>query len=368
MKLNFYKTIIPLLTALAAGAWALPPKTWDAIFNAEGEGDYVRAPIDGQVRFFKYTYYGEVQPVAFAVKGDGFDFVVSGNLKVSSDKIEKNGFYGSCNETKEVWISCFNRPQTFGKESQVVNIKGVDLACGDDLYALRDMRIKFKNPEAQKWWNLKFEQSEKVKRDKLAEFRVEEQEHLSEVKAASGMIVDARDGQMYRTILVDGRTWLAQNVNYNIPGESWCYEDKDSYCSRGGRLYTLEGARQACPKGFHLPRDREWQDMLTGLTGCYDGVQNCGAFGSKLKAKTGWQGGGGTDDYGFTVFSAGRRDVVGRGFRYVDMGEYAAFWSAQNGRNETIWIWVLGRMGDNMVRELAPNNKNAYSVRCIDGD
>ena len=36
--------------------------------------------------------------------------------------------------------------------------------------------------------------------------------------------------------------------------------------------------------------------------------------------------------------------------------------------NETIWLWVLGRMGDNMVRELAPSKFNGYSVRCIDGD
>jgi uncharacterized protein (TIGR02145 family) len=117
-----------------------------------------------------------------------------------------------------------------------------------------------------------------------------------------------------------------------------------------------------------LPRDREWQDMLTGLTGCYDGVQKCEAFASKLKARTGWQGGGGTDEYGFTAFGSGRREVVGRGHRYVEMGEYTAFWSSQNGRNSTIWIWVLGRMGDNMVRELAPNAGNGYSVRCIDGD
>lgn len=348
--------------------FAIPPRTWDAIFAAEGQGNYESAPVEGQVRFFNYEYYGEKQPVSFVVKGEYFDFAVSGEMKVAADTIENKRFYGLCNKTKEAWISYLGEPQKFGKETQVADIKGVDLACGDEVYALRNLRIKFKNPLAQKWWQANREKAEKRRRDELAEFRLAEQEHYAEVKRNSGFITDVRDGQVYRTIKIDGRTWLAQNVNYNIPGESWCYDDKEVYCNRSGRLYTLEGARQACPKGFHLPRDREWSDMLTGLTGCYDGVQKCGAFATKLKANSGWQGGGGTDEYGFTAFGSGRREVLGRGYRYVEMGEYTAFWSSQNGRNETIWIWVLGRMGDNMVRELAPNKSNAYSVRCIDGD
>jgi uncharacterized protein (TIGR02145 family) len=362
-----HKIVVLVGFLLLGFAVAVPPKTWDAIFNAGGEGDYISAKIEGPIRFFKYTYYGEVQPVSFTVSDGNFDFVVSGNLKISPEAIENN-FYVACNNTKEAWISCFNQPQNFGGKNLVVNIKGVDLACNDDLYAIRDLRIKFKNEAAQTWWETKLEEKEKTKRKQLADFRIEEQEQRLAIKDASGEIVDARDGKSYRTIKIEGRTWIAENMNYEVPNESWCYEDKPSYCERSGRLYTLEGARQACPKGFHLPRDREWQDMLTSLTQCYDGVQNCGAFGTKLKAKTGWQGGGGTDAYGFTVFSSGRRDVVGRGGRFVEMGDFAGFWSAQNGRNETIWIWVLGRMGDNMVRELAPSPKHAYSVRCIDGN
>jgi uncharacterized protein (TIGR02145 family) len=50
------------------------------------------------------------------------------------------------------------------------------------------------------------------------------------------------------------------------------------------------------------------------------------------------------------------------------MGEYAGFWSSQNGRNETIWLWALGRMSETMVRQLAPSKYHAYSVRCIEGD
>ncbi len=363
--------VFSLVCSLAAvcSLDAAPQKSWDAIFGEAGQGDYLSAEIKGNIRFSKYKHYGEIQPVSFRVKSGNFDFSVSGEMHVPSNVIEDKGFYGTCNQTKEVWISCFNRPKNFDNQSLVVEVKGIDLACGDDLYAVRKMRIKFANKEAQEWWKLAFEENEREKRDELAKFRQAEQEKRSLIRDASSMITDPRDGQTYRIIEIDGRKWFAQNANYEVPGKSWCYDDQESYCVRSGRLYNFEGAKQACPPGWHLPRDREWTDMLTGLTKCYDGVQKCGAFAAKMKATTGWQGGGGTDEYGFTVFSSGFRKTIGKKIvKYESMGEYAGFWSAQNGRNETLWLWSMGRMSDQMVRQLVSNKEFGYSVRCIEGN
>lgn len=349
--------------------FAVPPKMWDAIFNAEGQGDYAAAKIDGKINMGKYTHYKEVQPVSFTVKDSLFEFSVTGNLTVPADRIEKEHFYEKCDESMEAWVSYFDKPRTFDDAQLIIDVKGVDLACGDELYAVDKLNIKFANAAAQEAWVAEFEGREKFKREKLIEFRKNEQEHRSDIREKVGMVKDPRDGQVYRTIKVEGREWFAQNANYNVEGHSWCYEDKDSYCTRSGRLYDLEGARKACPEGWHLPRDREWQDMLKGLTQCYDGVDKCGNFATKMKATTGWLGGGGTDEYGFSVFSSGYRKLLGKStVRYEDMGESASFWSAQNGRNETIWIWAMGRMSDNMVRVLVPSKNNAYSVRCINGN
>src|SRR5574344_835759 len=369
MKITKVRFILFCIFALHIGSiFALPPQTWDAIFDAQGQGDYVSAKIDGSIRFTKFVHYPPSQTLSFKVNDGTFQFAVTGEIVVTADEVEA-GLYAQCNETKEVWISCFNQPKAFKKKELVVDIKGVDLACGNDLYEIKKLKIKFPNKEAQEWWLRKFEKAEKHKRERLSEFRIQEQEHRARVKAASSEFKDPRDGKVYRIIEIEGRRWYAQNANFEVKGESYCYDDKDSYCDRGGRLYTLEGARQACPKGWHLPRDREWQDMITALTKCYEGVQNCGNFGTKLKSRTGWQGGGGTDEYGFTVFSSGYRAPLGKkSFRYTDMGEYAGFWSSQNGRNETIWLWALGRMSETMVRQLAPSKYHAYSVRCIEGD
>lgn len=373
--MNLKSILIAAIGLSSVLTMAAPPKTWDAIYNAAGEGDYTSGKIDGNIRFGKYTHYKEVQPVSFRVNDGQFQFSVAGTLTVPANKIEKEGFYDNCNETKEAWISYFNKPRAFkngkSEDSLIINIAGVDLACGDELFAVADLKLKFDNAKADAAWKDEVYGREKYRREKVVEFRLAEQEHKAALREKSSFFTDPRDGQTYRTIKVEGREWFAQNVNYNVDGHSWCYEDKDSYCARSGRLYDLEGARKACPEGWHLPRDREWNDLLVGLTHCYDGVDKCDAFAKKMKATTGWQGGGGTDEYGFSIFSSGYRKVIGKStVRYEDMGEYAGFWSAQNGRNETIWLWSMGRMSDQMVRQLVPSNSknNAYSVRCINGN
>lgn len=106
-------------------------------------------------------------------------------MKVAADTIENKRFYGECNRTKEAWISYVEGPQKFGKEELVADIKGVDIACGDDLYALRNLKVKFKNPAAQKWWSQNLEQSDRRRRDMLADFRIAEQEHFAEVRRNS---------------------------------------------------------------------------------------------------------------------------------------------------------------------------------------
>ena len=47
--------ICSALMLSAVQVFAAPPKTWDAIFNAEGQGDYAAAKIDGDIRFGQYT-------------------------------------------------------------------------------------------------------------------------------------------------------------------------------------------------------------------------------------------------------------------------------------------------------------------------
>jgi uncharacterized protein (TIGR02145 family) len=102
-----------------------------------------------------------------------------------------------------------------------------------------------------------------------------------------GSITDARDNQVYRTLTVEGMTWMQQDLNFQAPG-SIC-PDTVSECKL--RLYSWSTAigvdsqfdttllepssefRQGvCPAGWHLPTVAEWLELqkimsLPGISG-----------------------------------------------------------------------------------------------------
>jgi hypothetical protein len=112
-----------------------------------------------------------------------------------------------------------------------------------------------------------------------------------------GSITDARDGQVYRTITIQGMTWLQQDLKYDAPG-SIC---PDSTCAL--RLYSwsmamgvdskfdttlLEEDRKfrqgVCPADWHVPNLAEWEEFLK--IGEWGG--GCGTHDSTGFGLNGW--------------------------------------------------------------------------------
>jgi len=67
-----------------------------------------------------------------------------------------------------------------------------------------------------------------------------------------GTLTDERDGESYRTVEFNGYTWMAENLRYITPDSSQSILFADS-CEIGGRFYSKEAARTACPAGWKLP-------------------------------------------------------------------------------------------------------------------
>lgn len=95
-----------------------------------------------------------------------------------------------------------------------------------------------------------------------------------------GTFTDPRDNKTYKIvtvkIMLEGgvfvkRTWMAENLNYEVPG-SFCYKNEPAYCEIYGRLYTFEAAVKACPDGWHLPTIGEWNLLFQ----TYGGIHKAG--------------------------------------------------------------------------------------------
>lgn len=77
-----------------------------------------------------------------------------------------------------------------------------------------------------------------------------------------GTVVDARDGQEYKTLKVGQKNWLAQNLAYADEGSN-CFEKvKGSRCSEKGRIYSESSVDDGlCPLGYRLPTKDEFLEF-----------------------------------------------------------------------------------------------------------
>lgn len=133
-------------------------------------------------------------------------------------------------------------------------------------------------------------------------------------------LIDVRDGQSYKTVILGTQTWMAENLNYETPN-SWCYDDSTSNCSIYGRLYTWKAAKNSCPDNWHLPSNEEWRilEKYLGISPeeinvfLYHGEKE--GIGTKLKSKT-----------GFNALLGGRKNYTNVGFE--KRGEIGVWWTS----------------------------------------
>lgn len=176
----------------------------------------------------------------------------------------------------------------------------------------------------------------------------------------TGNMTDPRDGQTYQTIdfenpLVGSSiTWMAENLNYKTEG-TFAYDSIEKFRNGVGLLYTWEAANQACPTGWHLPSDLEW-DLLVNQFG---GRKKAGAT---LKNDKGWNNGGnGTNPNGFNTLPGGFRHPKGN---FAKLGDYGYWWSSTSVTKETALMREMYQ-GSSKVGRDADYKSSAFSCRCV---
>jgi uncharacterized protein (TIGR02145 family) len=243
--------------------------------------------------------------------------------------------------------------------------------------ANNDGKIGFINKKGEFVVPPLYENSVSIKEDKFSSYeRLREKRRIY----AGGSFVDPRDSSEYKTIKIGKQTWLAQNLNYR--GEDGylglCYGDEPrrqifnpENCEKYGRLYDWseamglnrtqnwnwvgnneETVQGACPDGWHLPSNEEWQILkdFVGFT----------TAGKKLKAVNGWDNNGnGMDDYGFAALPGGRYN---NGFS--EIGTEGNWWTSTEHNVSSSQRRRLSYDMD-FLYETNHNKAFMFSIRCV---
>jgi uncharacterized protein (TIGR02145 family) len=158
-----------------------------------------------------------------------------------------------------------------------------------------------------------------------------------------------KDG-FYPITAIGRQMWMAENLNRKA-GNSWCYGDKDSNCVKYGRLYDWQTALSACPRGWRLPTNEEWDAL----------VKECGGkerAGRVLKSRNGWDG---EDDYGWSALPGGVRPPGGG---FASVGDLGAWWSSGDGGEGSAYIRYINTSRGS-IYEAKAKKGTGHSVRCV---
>lgn len=76
-----------------------------------------------------------------------------------------------------------------------------------------------------------------------------------------GSVLDTRDNRVYRVERFGEKIWTIDNMSFDIPDSSACYDGDSLNCEKYGRLYTFAAAQGACPDGFRMATDEDFESL-----------------------------------------------------------------------------------------------------------
>jgi len=165
-----------------------------------------------------------------------------------------------------------------------------------------------------------------------------------------GKFKDLRDGTSYPWIRVGEQVWMARNLEWDTVG-SVCYQGKSGNGSAYGRLYPWDLARRACPAGWHLPIQSEWESLVQAAGGA-------AKAGTSLKDDRLWDG---ENALGMKILPAGRRTGSGE---FASLEGTAYLWTGTLRDSANAFHWVFTQ-GSPRAAAFGESRLSAYSVRCV---
>ena len=180
---------------------------------------------------------------------------------------------------------------------------------------------------------------------------------------------DPRDGQVYGIKKLGNLTWMKENLRFNVPDASWCFDNDEENCAELGRLYTFEAALRSCPAGWRLPEDNDWLDLEKALglpqnQWLVDGYNLARGSSEGQKLKTGGSSGLEFKISGYAYLSNGEPEFDG----IDDSRPRSYFWTATSrtvGGKTIAYRRRIEAKNGSIFRFRNPTKGYAVSVRCV---
>jgi uncharacterized protein (TIGR02145 family) len=135
-----------------------------------------------------------------------------------------------------------------------------------------------------------------------------------------GTLIDERDGEAYRTVDVNGKIWMAENlrlvtdVSQSVPF--------DDHCEIAGRFYSANAAQTACPAGWRLPDTTDLNAFFPPNFNELSGYM-MSAYLEQFESEIGNHCNGyGCNTYGTTILALGVYDVASEKMKALGMSHY----------------------------------------------
>lgn len=115
----------------------------------------------------------------------------------------------------------------------------------------------------------------------------EQLDTINDYSGTSGYFVDERDGKRYKWVRIGDQIWMAENLAFKADSGCVAFKHKERKANKYGYYYSWETAMQSCPKGWHLPTEKDIQKFIHKLGnseyGAYDSLQKYNDYGLNLR-------------------------------------------------------------------------------------
>ena len=215
-------------------------------------------------------------------------------------------------------------------------------------------------------------------------FTLDSKEDLFNPNIDYGTMTDGRDGQVYRTVVIGNRVWMAENLNFAgdsdypiVKKESVCLNYDDANCKLLGRLYSRAAAMNdmscdvgstcnlgqglvqgVCPDGWHIPSEDDVDNFIDAFDGNAVGTRSAMGWNDTIQT--------GTDSLGFSMPGSGILNLDDRAFKHAGSIGYLWYYTPYY---EQKYMIFTPDLADTTVRLHSGYSYKVFiSVRCVKGE